>query len=184
MCCTRERREVASFSALSKGSRTAFPLCKVCTVKTGQSKTLQGQSVCSELPHLSTHCHLTQQDTGPTHPCTVHTWVPLQSKHEELQMHIPGQDLAPSQVTSENLTFPSMPDGMDTANHRPCFREPGQALGRVWQCWAPVLGITCTWGTCGTHRDKLKEKGELNKAQFPEIWTEKAGDQLPPAGSS
>lgn len=111
----------------------------------------------------------------------------LQSMHEELELHIPGQDVGPSQVTNENLAFPSMPDGMDTAQHRPCFGEDtGQGV-TVPLCWAPVLGITCTWGMRGTQRDKLKEKGELNKAQFPEIWAEKAVShwrELPPECSS
>lgn len=108
-------------------------------------------------PNLSTHCHLTQQDTAPTGSSALNAW---------------GTGTAhPSQVPSENLSFPSMPGGMDTAKHRPCF---GKTLGRVWQCWAPVLGITCTPAMCEAQRDKLKEKGELNKAQFPEIWAEKA----------
>lgn len=120
MCCTWERKLPLS-SALLKGSLTAFPLWKVCTVKKGQSKTLQGQSVCSELPPV---CAL----TVTSHSRTL---VPLHSMHEEMQLHIPGQDAAPSQVKSENLSFPSVPGGMDTAKHRPCF---GKTLGRVWQC--------------------------------------------------
>lgn len=158
MCCTWEKREVASFSALFINS---FPSMKSLYSKKGaeqdptRTKCLQWITL-----NLLIHCHL---------PLILHSphLSSLQSMHEELEMHVPGQDVAPRQGTSENSAFPSMSHGMDTAKHRPCFGEDtGQAV--------TVLGITCTWGMCGTQRDKLKGKGGLNKAQFPEIWAEKA----------
>lgn len=97
-----ERREVASFSdVFVQGIINSFPSTKSLYSKKGaeqdptRTKCLQWMT-----PSLSTHCHLPQQDTGPTHPCTAHTWVPLESMHEESEMHIPGQDLAPGKVTS------------------------------------------------------------------------------------
>lgn len=137
-----------SLLSLSKGSGRSFPSMKGVYGKKGaeqdptRTKCLQWMT-----PSLSTHCHLTQQDTGPTHPCAVHTRVPLQPKQEELEMHIPGQDLAPSQVTGENSAFPQMPDGMGTAKHGPRFRAGCDSAGH--QSWAPPAHEECV-GHTGT----------------------------------
>lgn len=124
MCCTWERREVASFLRFIEGIINSFPSMKSLYSKKGAEQDPKGQSVCSELPPV---CAL----TVTSHSRTLVPLVPLHSMHEEMQLHIPGQDVAPSQVKSENLSFPSVPGGMDTAKHRPCF---GKTLGRVWQC--------------------------------------------------
>lgn len=168
-----------SLLSLSKGSWTAFPLWKVCTVKKGQSKTLQGQGVCSEWPPI---CPL----TVTSHSRTLVPLTAAQSTPEFLcnqsmrnwKCTAQGRIWLPARLQVKIQPFPKCQMGWTLPN-------TGHALGSLGRHWAgcdsaSVLGSTCTWGMCGTHRDsspyqdKLKEKGELNKAQFPEIWTEKA----------
>lgn len=154
--------------SLSKGSWTAFPLWRVCTVKKGQSKTLQGQSVCSEWPPV---CHSVS-------PHTAGHWChsPLHSAHLSSSAikaggtgnAQPRAGFGPQVVKIQ--PFPKCQMGWALPNTGHALGS----LGRVWQCWAPVLGSPCTCvGHTGTAL--LKEKGELNKAQFPEIWTDKEG---------
>lgn len=179
MCCMWERREVASFSAVFvQGIMNSFPSMKGLYSKKGAE---QGptRTKCLQWPPV---CPL----TVTSHSRTLVPLIPAQSTPEFLC----NQSRRNWKCTSQGRIWP--PDRWKFSlslnarwdghcKHRPCFREPGQTLGRVWQCWAPVLGITCTWGMCGTHRDssayqdRLKENGELNKAQSPEIWTDKEG---------
>lgn len=132
MCCTWERREVASFSALFKGSLTAFPLWKVCTVKKGaeqdptRTKCLQWITL-----NLSIHCHLTRQDTAPTHPCTAHTWVPCSQCMRSWKCTSQGRMWPPARLQIKIQPFPQCQMGWTLPNTGHAL---GKTQGRVWQC--------------------------------------------------
>lgn len=180
MCCTWERREVASFSAVFvQGIINSFPSMKGLYSKKGaeqdptRTKCLQWMT-----PNVSPHCHLTQQDTVPLTPAQSTPELLCNQSMRNWKCTSQGRIWLPARLQVNIQPSPKCQMGWT-------LPKTGHALGSLGRHWAgcdsaSVLGSTCTWGTCGTHRDssayqdKLREKGELNKAQFPEIWTEKA----------
>lgn len=176
-----------SLMSLFKGSLTDFPLWKVCTVKKGQSKTLQGQSVCSELSQF------------------VHSLSPHTAGHwSHSSLHSP-----------HSSSFGINARGMGNAHPRAGFGpQPGkkwkfslslrwdrhcQAQAKLWGAWE-VLGRVWQWPWAGHqslaspahekgvgHRDSSAERERRTQQNSLKSGLRRlclTGDQLPPECSS
>lgn len=169
-----------SLLSLLKGSLTAFPLWKLCTVKKGQNKTLQGQSVCSELPPV---CHFTQQDTAPSPLCRPHlSSSAIKAWGTGNAQPRAGFGLQPGYKWEFSLS--------QNAKLRLCFGEPGKRLGRVWQClcaWRHHEECVGHTGTALLLRTSWKRKENWTKHNSLKSGLGRlrlTGDQLPPECSS
>lgn len=125
MCCTWEKREVASFSAVFvQGIIDSSPSMKSLYNKKGTeqdpTRTKRLQWITPTLsPHTGGRCSHSSLST-PEFLCDqcMRNWKCTPQ----------GRIWPPSQATSEDLAFPWKPAGMDTAKHRPCSGEPGQGV--------------------------------------------------------
>lgn len=121
-----------SLMSLFKGSLTPFLLWKVCTVKKGQSKTLKGQSVCREWCPV---CPLTQQDTGPTHPCTAHTEFLWDQRTRNWRCTPRGRMWLPARQSQVKVQpFPECQVGWTLPNTGHALGSLGRRWAGLWQC--------------------------------------------------
>lgn len=118
-----------SLMSLFKGSLTAFLLWKVCTVKKGQSKTLQ--SVCREWCPV---CALIQ-DTAPTHPCTAHTELLWNQRTRNWRCTPWGRMWLPArQLQVKVQPFPKCQMGWTLPNTGHALGSLGGRWAGLWQC--------------------------------------------------
>lgn len=149
MCCTWERKEVASFLCFIEGIINSFPSVKSLYSKKGaeqdptRTKCLQWIT-----PSLCTHCHLTQQDTGPT---ALNAWGNA-TAHPRA-----GCGPQPGEKWKIILSLSARWDG-HCQTHAMLWEDTGQEA-TVPLCWAPVLGINLhTRNVGGTEGQAERER--------------------------